>query len=334
MDFAPVDDKRYRYAFHSSSWIVAGKADPTMPPRMHIHPDSPAKGSTWLRQQPISFDKIKLTNNQLDENGHIILNSMHLYQPRLHVIVIDQATENDVPKQKTYRNELTQDHAQKYSSNNQVSNGGKNINQDTYGLCEKCSRDCSTSFSKKSELNLNPNLTFPKQIDRTSIDHNLTPNQNRFLKKNFIDTSGCRADFEANCSTGSGLNTSNNLTSFNISSNISPSNFQPTASNFNLENFKNSNISIDKTDHQIVNQDQSLNFKLSTCSRCQTSLNRSNNFNGFHSNSIRNCSTNLNNSTDSIRFKTFSFSETKFYAVTSYQNFKVSKFFLFASGSR
>jgi T-box protein 1 len=33
MDFVPVDDKRYRYAFHTSSWVVAGKADPTSPPR-------------------------------------------------------------------------------------------------------------------------------------------------------------------------------------------------------------------------------------------------------------------------------------------------------------
>jgi T-box protein 1 len=33
MDFVPVDDKRYRYSFHSSSWVVAGKADPQMPGR-------------------------------------------------------------------------------------------------------------------------------------------------------------------------------------------------------------------------------------------------------------------------------------------------------------
>ena len=33
MDFVPVDDKRYRYAFHTSNWVVAGKADPTSPPR-------------------------------------------------------------------------------------------------------------------------------------------------------------------------------------------------------------------------------------------------------------------------------------------------------------
>ncbi|XP_052863356.1 T-box transcription factor TBX5 [Anopheles cruzii] len=84
MDFVPLDDKRYRYAFHTSSWVVAGKADPISPPRISVHPDSPATGATWMKQT-ISFDKLKLTNNQLDDNGHIILNSMHRYQPRLHV---------------------------------------------------------------------------------------------------------------------------------------------------------------------------------------------------------------------------------------------------------
>ncbi|XP_015781875.1 T-box transcription factor TBX1-like isoform X2 [Tetranychus urticae] len=92
MDFLPVDEKRYRYAFHSSSWIVAGKADPSAPPRIHIHPDSPAKGSHWMKQV-ISFDKVKLTNNQLDDNGHIILNSMHRFQPRFHVLYL--ATEDE-----------------------------------------------------------------------------------------------------------------------------------------------------------------------------------------------------------------------------------------------
>ncbi|CAL1685640.1 unnamed protein product [Lasius platythorax] len=86
MDFVPCDDKRYRYAFHSSAWVVAGRADPVSPPRIHVHPDSPANGAHWMKQ-PISFDKLKLTNNQLDDNGHIILNSMHRYQPRCHVVV-------------------------------------------------------------------------------------------------------------------------------------------------------------------------------------------------------------------------------------------------------
>ncbi|XP_049767264.1 T-box transcription factor TBX1-like [Schistocerca cancellata] len=87
MDFVPVDDKRYRYAFHSSSWVVAGKADPVSPPRIHVHPDSPASGAQWMKQV-VSFDKLKLTNNQLDDNGHIILNSMHRYQPRFHVLYL------------------------------------------------------------------------------------------------------------------------------------------------------------------------------------------------------------------------------------------------------
>ncbi|KPJ07764.1 T-box transcription factor TBX1-A [Papilio machaon] len=87
VDFVPLDDKRYRYAFHSSSWVVAGKADPVSPPRIHVHPDSPAAGAHWMRQL-VSFDKLKLTNNQLDDNGHIILNSMHRYQPRLHVVYL------------------------------------------------------------------------------------------------------------------------------------------------------------------------------------------------------------------------------------------------------
>ena len=79
--------------------MVAGKADPNSPPRIHVHPDSPAKGAQWMKQV-VSFDKLKLTNNQLDENGHVILNSMHRYQPRLHVIYINprgedsSATEN------------------------------------------------------------------------------------------------------------------------------------------------------------------------------------------------------------------------------------------------
>ncbi|XP_076367518.1 T-box transcription factor TBX1-like isoform X2 [Tachypleus tridentatus] len=93
MDFVPLDDKRYRYAFHSSSWVVAGKADPVMPPRIHVHPDSPAKGTQWMKQV-VSFDKLKLTNNQLDDNGHIILNSMHRYQPRFHVVYLNPKGED------------------------------------------------------------------------------------------------------------------------------------------------------------------------------------------------------------------------------------------------
>lgn len=75
MDFVAVDGHRYRYSFHSSSWVVAGKADPVSPPRIHVHPDSPAPGSAWVKQV-ISFDKLKLTNNQLDDQGHVSISSV------------------------------------------------------------------------------------------------------------------------------------------------------------------------------------------------------------------------------------------------------------------
>lgn len=60
----------YRYVYHSSKWMVAGNADSPVPPRVYIHPDSPASGETWMRQV-ISFDKLKLTNNELDDQGHV-----------------------------------------------------------------------------------------------------------------------------------------------------------------------------------------------------------------------------------------------------------------------
>ncbi|KAM7000196.1 T-box transcription factor TBX22 [Tautogolabrus adspersus] len=86
MDVMPVDSKRYRYVYHSSQWMVAGNTDHScISPRLYVHPDSPCAGETWMRQV-ISFDRVKLTNNEMDDKGHIILQSMHKYKPRVHII--------------------------------------------------------------------------------------------------------------------------------------------------------------------------------------------------------------------------------------------------------
>lgn len=50
--------------------MVAGKAEPAMPGRLYVHPDSPAAGAHWMRQL-VSFQKLKLTNNHLDPFGHV-----------------------------------------------------------------------------------------------------------------------------------------------------------------------------------------------------------------------------------------------------------------------
>ncbi|XP_036933151.1 T-box transcription factor TBX22 isoform X3 [Acanthopagrus latus] len=71
MDVMPVDSKRYRYVYHSSQWMVAGNTDHScISPRLYVHPDSPCAGETWMRQV-ISFDRVKLTNNEMDDKGHI-----------------------------------------------------------------------------------------------------------------------------------------------------------------------------------------------------------------------------------------------------------------------
>lgn len=70
MDIVPTDVRRYRYAYHRSAWLVAGKADPPPPPRLYAHPDSPISVDV-LRKQVISFEKVKLTNNELDKSGQV-----------------------------------------------------------------------------------------------------------------------------------------------------------------------------------------------------------------------------------------------------------------------
>ena len=67
-DVVPRDECRYKY--HNSEWVVTGKAEPHVPGRIYIHPDSPASGAHWMKQ-PVSFHKLKLTNNNLDQNGHV-----------------------------------------------------------------------------------------------------------------------------------------------------------------------------------------------------------------------------------------------------------------------
>ena len=75
LDVVAADD--FRYKFHNSRWIVAGKADPEMPKRMYIHPDSPATGEQWM-QKIVSFHKLKLTNNISDKHGLVRIHILSL----------------------------------------------------------------------------------------------------------------------------------------------------------------------------------------------------------------------------------------------------------------
>ncbi|CAH0753328.1 unnamed protein product [Bemisia tabaci] len=76
-----------RFKYSKSEWLPVGNAEPQLSPqtRIALHPDSPARGSYWT-SQPILFNKIRLTNNTMDQAGNIILTSMHKYLPCIHIV--------------------------------------------------------------------------------------------------------------------------------------------------------------------------------------------------------------------------------------------------------
>ncbi|TSL28147.1 T-box transcription factor TBX6L [Bagarius yarrelli] len=83
MDMVPFDNNKYKW--NRDHWEVSGTSETHLPTRFFIHPDSPALGERWM-QYPISFHKLKLTNNTLNSKGLVVLHSMHKYQPRLHIV--------------------------------------------------------------------------------------------------------------------------------------------------------------------------------------------------------------------------------------------------------
>lgn len=98
IDVVAADDCRYK--FHNSRWMMAGNADPHETAKLYVHPDSPATGEQWM-QKVISFHKLKLTNNMSDKR-FVVLNSMHKYQPRFHLVRAD-CTDDKVLTCSTFR---------------------------------------------------------------------------------------------------------------------------------------------------------------------------------------------------------------------------------------
>ncbi|RXM28197.1 Eomesodermin [Acipenser ruthenus] len=80
------------WRFQGGKWVTCGKADNNMQGnKMYVHPESPNTGAHWMRQE-ISFGKLKLTNNKGANNSTqmIVLQSLHKYQPRLHIVEVTE----------------------------------------------------------------------------------------------------------------------------------------------------------------------------------------------------------------------------------------------------
>ncbi|XP_073428567.1 T-box transcription factor TBX21 [Dendrobates tinctorius] len=86
VDVVLADQNHWR--FQGGKWIQCGKAEGNMPGnRIYHHPDSPNTGAHWMRQD-VTFSKLKLTNNKGASSNltqMVVLQSLHKYQPRLHV---------------------------------------------------------------------------------------------------------------------------------------------------------------------------------------------------------------------------------------------------------
>uniref|UniRef100_A0A3Q3K5N6 T-box domain-containing protein n=1 Tax=Monopterus albus TaxID=43700 RepID=A0A3Q3K5N6_MONAL len=87
------------WRFQGGKWVTCGKADnSSQGNKVYIHPESPNTGAHWMRQE-ISFSKLKLTNNKGTSHSTsqmIVLQSLHKYQPRLHIIEVTEDGVEDI----------------------------------------------------------------------------------------------------------------------------------------------------------------------------------------------------------------------------------------------
>lgn len=82
LEFVQIDPHRWKYV--NGEWVPGGKAEVPPSNPIYIHPESPNFGAHWMKE-PISFAKVKLTN-KCNGNGQIMLNSLHKYEPRVHLV--------------------------------------------------------------------------------------------------------------------------------------------------------------------------------------------------------------------------------------------------------
>ncbi|XP_044043525.1 T-box transcription factor TBX19 isoform X2 [Siniperca chuatsi] len=88
LDFVPADGCRWKFV--NGEWVAAGRAEGRGEGRGHggiyIHPDSPNFGAHWMKAA-VTFNKVKLTN-KVNGGGQIMLNSLHKYEPQLHIVCV------------------------------------------------------------------------------------------------------------------------------------------------------------------------------------------------------------------------------------------------------
>lgn len=86
IEFVQLESHRWKYV--NGEWAPGGKAEPCSGKMVYIHPESPNFGEHWMKDY-ISFSKAKLTNKPTNQTGQVVLNSLHKYQPKVHIIKVE-----------------------------------------------------------------------------------------------------------------------------------------------------------------------------------------------------------------------------------------------------
>lgn len=83
IEFVQMETHRWKYV--NGEWAPGGKSEPSSSKSLYVHPESPNFGAHWMKDY-ITFSKAKLTNKPTSQPGQVVLNSLHKYQPKIHVI--------------------------------------------------------------------------------------------------------------------------------------------------------------------------------------------------------------------------------------------------------
>ncbi|XP_055845921.1 T-box transcription factor TBX2-like isoform X2 [Episyrphus balteatus] len=222
LEMVPIGDCRYK--FSGSQWVPAGGAEPQSPQRMFLHTDSPASGAHW-QAQPILFNKVKLTNNTLDSNGHIVLASMHKYQPRIHIIRTSDPTQIPWSPQQAFVFPETEFVAVTAYQNDRITKLKIDNNPFAKGFRETGQSRCKRKMSSSPEIRCTSNDISPlkaNSLPSTSgyethpndDDTELSPNAKR------IRSNGSTCSMSSLDEVGFPISTSSNSTSGKNSPNI------------------------------------------------------------------------------------------------------------------
>ncbi|XP_027005297.2 uncharacterized protein magl isoform X2 [Tachysurus fulvidraco] len=86
MDIMALDD--FTYKWNGKTWEPVVLDESHVLGQICVHPESPALGQQWM-DSTVSFYKVKLSNDSMDQEGCVRLHPMHRYLPRLCIVPFD-----------------------------------------------------------------------------------------------------------------------------------------------------------------------------------------------------------------------------------------------------